>query len=51
MHIVLFNVLAEMFLLVSNIYAFEYLLCFVQGQGQQTKEIEEIENKNLKQRN
>ena len=33
--------------LVSCSHAFEYLLCFVHGQGQQTKE---IENKNLKQR-
>ena len=42
---VLFNVLAQMFLLVSCSYAFESSVCFVQGKGQRTKE---IENKNLK---
>ena len=48
MHIVLFNVLAQMLLLVSCLYAYQYLLCFVQGQGQRTKE---KENKNMQQRN
>ena len=43
-HIVLSNVLVQMFWLVSCSYAFENLLCFVHGQGQRTKE---IENKNL----
>ena len=43
-HIVLSNVLVQMFCLVSCSYAFENLLCFVHGQGQRTKE---IENKNL----
>ena len=33
-----------MFLLVSFSFAFEYLLCFVHGQGQRTKE---IKNKNI----
>ena len=33
-----------MFLLISCSFAFEYLLCFVHGQGQRTKE---IENKNI----
>ena len=34
-----------MFLLVSFSFAFQYLLRFVHGQGQQTKE---IENKNIR---
>ena len=33
LHTVLFNVLAQMLLLVSCLYAHQYILCFVQGQG------------------
>ena len=34
LHTVLFNVLTRMLLLVSQcLYAFQYLLCFVRGQG------------------
>ena len=43
-HIVMFYVRIQMFLLVSCSFAFQYLLCFVHGQGQRTKE---MENKNL----
>ena len=39
-HTVLSNVLVQMFWLVSRSYVFEYLLCFVHGQGQRTNEIE-----------
>ena len=41
-HIVLSNVLVQMFWLVRCSYAFEYLLCLVHGQDQRTKEIEFI---------
>ena len=44
LHIVLFTVLAQMLLLVSCFYPFQYLLCFVQVQGQRTIE---KENKNI----
>ena len=37
-HIVLFYLLAQMFLLVSCSYAFDNLLCHVHGQDQRTKE-------------
>ena len=40
-----------MFLLVCCSYTFHYFLCFVHGQGQRTKEIENkdvtIENKDM----
>ena len=39
LHIVLFYVWAQMFLLVSCSFAFQDLLRFVHGQGQRTKEI------------
>ena len=42
-----FNVLAQMFLLVSCSYAFQYLLCYVHGQGQRTKRKSQKENENL----
>ena len=50
LHIVLLSVLAPnpMLLLVSYLYAYQYLLCFVQGQGKRTIE---KENKNIQQRN
>ena len=40
LHIVLFNVLAQMLLLVSCLFAYQYLLCFVQGQDKRTIEKE-----------
>ena len=42
MNIVLFYVRAQMFLLVNCSFAFQYLLCFVHGQGKQTKELSPI---------
>ena len=45
-HIVLFYVWAQMFLLVSCslVVAFQYFLCFVHGEGQQASK---KENKNI----
>ena len=49
-HIVLFYVWAQMFLLISFslVVAFQYFLCFVYGEGQQASK---KENKNKWQRN
>ena len=38
LHPVLLNVLAQMLLMVSCVYAYQFLLCFVQGQGKRTIE-------------
>ena len=39
MYIVVFYVWTQMFQLISS-FAFQYLLCFVHGQGQRTKELQ-----------